>query len=406
MNRRMSLAHRCTSLILLLAALLLPACRGTQRPTRDTAQLLEIREKTRETYHAVTRERFLAVLQRTHAQLEAYKAGNLPSPPTIDVLAISGGGDWGAFGAGFLKGWRSIDPANPLALPEFDAVTGVSTGALIAPFAFLGDQAALDKIEFLYRHPQRDWMRDRGLFFFLPHNISFATNPGLERDLKQSVDLAFAQRIVDEGNSGRILTVNTTNLDDASPRVFSLVIEARRAVKDRDMSRLHNIILASAGIPGAFPYRDIDGTMYVDGGVTANIIYGGRLRSDESIPALWQQLYPNDPIPPIRYWVLFNNKLRTLPKIVPARWPTIVTRSIETSIRSSTLTSIRHLYAMAEVFRLKYNANVEVRVAAIPDDWSPPAEGDFNTKTMNALVDLGEQLGSQPEIWLTDIDDY
>jgi hypothetical protein len=112
------------------------------------------------------------------------------------------------------------------------------------------------------------------------------------------------------------------------------------------MSRLHNIILASAGIPGAFPYRDIDGTMYVDGGVTANIIYGGRLRSDESIPALWQQLYPNDPIPPIRYWVLFNNKLRTLPKIVPARWPTIVTRSIETSIRSSTLTSIRHLYAM------------------------------------------------------------
>jgi hypothetical protein len=220
------------------------------------------------------------------------------------------------------------------------------------------------------------------------------------------MDLALAQRIASEGERGRILAVNTTDLDSASPRVFSLVLEAQRAVKEGEMSRLHDIILASAGIPGAFPYREIDGTMYVDGGVTANLIYGGRLREEESMPAIWKSMYPNDPVPKVRYWVIFNNKLRTLPRVVSARWPAIVTRSIETSIRSSTITSIRHLMAMAEIFRLKYNVEVEVRVAAVPDEWTPAEDGEFSKRVMNDLADIGERMGRDPQVWITDIDDY
>ena len=64
-----------------------------------------------------------------------------PKPLTIDLLVISGGGDWGAFGAGVLKGWGRVK--GELARPEFDIVTGVSTGALIAPFAFLGDEQSI-----------------------------------------------------------------------------------------------------------------------------------------------------------------------------------------------------------------------------------------------------------------------
>lgn len=403
----MTLVGRIVTLFLFATLLgFLGACHGVQRKTADTERLLALRDEVRESYHAVTGDRFRAVVEHTHAELVAFNAGERATPPTIDVLCISGGGDWGAFGVGFLKGWRSVPKDHPLALPEFDAVTGVSTGALIAPFAFIGDDDAMQRIEYLYRHPKKDWTRERGLFFFLPHYMSFRTTPGLERDLRESIDLAFAQRIADAGATGRILAVNTTNLDDASPRVFSLVIEARRAVKDQSMQRMHDIILASAGIPGAFPYREIDGTMYVDGGVTANIIYGGRLRQDESMPAIWKQNYPNDPVPTVRYWVLFNNKLRTQPRVVPARWPAIVTRSIETSIRSSTLTAIRHLYAMAEVFELKYNANVEVRVVAIPDDWTPPRPGEFDSVNMNELVDMGERMGADPDVWLLDLDDF
>jgi hypothetical protein len=211
-----------------------------------------------------------------------------------------------------------------------------------------------------------------------------------------------AVRIVGAGKTGRALAVNTTNLDDASPQVFFLVPEAQRAIDTSDMSRLHNIMLASAGIPGAFPYREIDGTMYVDGGVTANILYGGRLGEEDSLPAVWQQLYPNVPIPKIRYWVIFNNQLHTPPMVVPARWPAIVTRSLELATRSSTLTALRHLYAMAEISQLKRKADVEVRIVAIPDDWTPPVPGVFVKETMNDLADLGEKMGATPSSWRTD----
>ena len=71
---------------------------------------------------------------------------------TYDILVISGGGDWGAFGAGVPKGWRRV--TGEFARPHFDVVTGVSTGELIAPFAFLGDEASIDRILQMYRNPQ------------------------------------------------------------------------------------------------------------------------------------------------------------------------------------------------------------------------------------------------------------
>src|SRR5436305_291106 len=78
----------------------------------------------------------------------------------------------GAFGAGFLLGWASVEGGN--ALPKFDGVSGVSAGALIAPFAFLGAQADLETIDRLFRNPKPDWVVRRGMFFFLPENASLA----------------------------------------------------------------------------------------------------------------------------------------------------------------------------------------------------------------------------------------
>jgi patatin-like phospholipase len=292
-----------------------------------------------------------------------------------------------------------VPAQHPLAKPEFDAVTGVSTGTLIAPFAFLGDAQSIDDIANLYRNPEVDWVKQRGLLYFLPDNISFAEVPGLEREMRKHITLDMVRRIAKAGADGRLLLVNTTNLDDAASRVFDLVAESQRAADSGQLERIHNIMLASAGIPGAFPFRMIDQQLYVDGGVTGNIIYGGRRAEEDTLPAIWQEEYPNLPIPKMRFWVIFNNQFRPVPQVTEPKWTAVVQRSLETATRASTATAVRHLFAMAEVTRLKRKADVEMRIVSIPGHWAPPLPGVFIKETMNNLADLGERMGADPASW-------
>jgi Patatin-like phospholipase len=368
------------------------------RGTADRSDLVRLRTKADDEAVATAGKILRKMLERTKTEYDRHAAAGQP-PPVIDILIISGGGDWGAFGAGFLKGWLKVPAQHPLAKPEFDAVTGVSTGTLIAPFAFLGDEQAVNEILNLYRNPEPDWVRNRGFLYFLPDNISFAEVPGLEREMREHITLDLVRRVAKAGSDGRLLAVNTTNLDSATSRVFDLVAEAERAAESGQLERLHNIMLASAGIPGAFPFRMIDDELYVDGGVTGNIIYGGRIAEDDSLPALWQKAYPKLSIPKFRYWVIFNNQFRPVPEVTLPNWPAVIQRSLETSTRAATATAVRHLFAMAEISRLKRKADVEVRVVSIPGDWYPPVPGVFIKETMNNLADLGEKMGADPANW-------
>ena len=384
------------------AALLLSACGPAMtRLPRDRADLEKLRSTEDEQVGVENRKILGRLLERTKTEYDRRAAAGQP-PPVIDILIVSGGGDWGAFGAGFLKGWKKVPAQNPLALPQFDAVTGVSTGTLIAPFAFLGDEKSIDEIVNLYRNPGTDWVKQRGILYFLPDNISFAEVPGLEREMREHITLEKLRRIAQAGADGRLLAVNTTDLDTGTSRVFDLVAEAQRAINSGEVDRIHNIMLASAGIPGAFPFRIIDDQLYVDGGVTGNIIYGGRIAEDDSLPAQWQKAYPNLPIPKFRYWVIFNNQFRPVPEVVAPNWPAVIQRSLETSTRAATATAVRHLFAMAEISTLKRKADVEVRVVSIPGDWFPPVPGTFIKETMNNLADLGEKMGADPGSWSTE----
>jgi hypothetical protein len=361
--------------------------------------LLKLRREGADRNTTAHRRVLVRLLERTKAEYDRYTAGAQKEPPVLDVLVVSGGGDWGAFGAGFLRGWHKVPAQHPLAKPEFDIVTGVSTGTLIAPFAFLGDEPAIDQIVTLYRNPGADWVKQRGMLYFLPDNISFSEVPGLEREIRRHVTMDMVRRIAKAGADGRMLVVNTTNLDDAGPRVFDLVEEAQRAADSGELERIHNIMLASAGIPGAFPFRIIDQELYVDGGVTGNILYGGRAEEENALPALWQRAYPDVPIPKIRFWIIFNNQFRPAPQVTPPKWIAVVQRSLETATRASTVTAVKHLVALAEIARLTRNADVEIRIVPIPGDWSPPAPGVFVKETMNNLADLGERMGADPASW-------
>lgn len=319
---------------------------------------------------------------------------------TLDFLLLSGGGDRGAFGAGFLLGWASLKGEN--ALPKFDGISGVSAGALIAPFAFLGTQADLEKIYCLVRDPKPDWVVRRGMFFFLPENASFADVPGLERDLRAEVNLKMAERIAQAGSDGRrVLIIQATDLDTGIGRAFDAVATARHAVATGNPKLLSDILLASAAIPGSFPPREIQGRLYADGGITSNFYYGGPMEESDTFGATWRREHPNTPIPKIRYWVIINEYIQPAPVTVQPTWPAIGMRSIYVSVRSAEAIALRHLYSIAEATRLRGDGDVEVRWVALPQTWKPPNDQPFDEETMRLLSDLGRRLGADPESWQT-----
>jgi predicted acylesterase/phospholipase RssA len=281
-------------------------------------------------------------------------------------------------------------------------VSGVSTGALIAPFAFLGDDDSLALVEGLYRNPKPDWFRWRIPFLV---RSSIATMAGFEREMREQMTTSRLARLAEAGRAGRVLLVNTTNLETGSMRPWDLVAEADRALRTGEVERWHRILLACVAIPGVFPHRTIDGATYVDGGLTGNILYGARLRERHSHVAAWMSAYPGVPVPKTRFWVIFNGQLAGRAERIAHVWPAIVMRSLEIAIRSATVTAIRHLLAQTEIARLRHRATMEVRVIAIPDDWQRSTRGVFVQETMNELADLGARMGRDPRSWSHDVPD-
>jgi predicted acylesterase/phospholipase RssA len=399
LGQQVSAGMTALAVALVAGAMFVGCAPSVQRPDRTLEALVAARQADDAARADETRQLTMALLERVERKVEASRKGTAAPRPTIDLLIISGGGDWGAFGAGVLKGWGRV--AGELARPQFDVVTGVSTGALISPFAFLGDDESIERIVHLYRNPQSDWTKSRGLVFFWPSNPSFYALPGLEREMRKTLDRRMLERIAAEDATGRALLVNTTNVDFGDMHAWNIIAEAKAGLASHDMDRVHRILLASAGIPAVFPAREISGSLYVDGAITGNIMYGGRVREEDSLAVHWRVKHPDLPIPRLRYWVIFNNQFRFPPQVTPPRWPEIMNRATIMATQTSTVNSMRHLHAHAEIMRLKHQAEVEVRVMAVPDTWVPPVPGTFQKEVMNALADLGERMGADPASWRT-----
>jgi len=371
------------------------------RAARTTQDLMAARREEDIARANELRELITRFLTRLEAKAAARSKDPRAQRLTIDLLVISGGGDWGAFGAGVLKGWGKV--SGELARPQFDIVTGVSTGALIAPFAFLGDEQSIESIVQLYRNPYTDIAVSRSALFFLPNNPSFYILPGLERQLQSTVDRAMLERLVAEQASGRVLLANTTNIDLGDNRVWDLLAEARKALAKNDVSHLHGVLLASAGIPGIFPAQGIGEYLYVDGAITGNVVYTGESRGgDKGVLARWRAAHPRAPMPRVRYWVIFNNQLRFPPEIIRNRWPDLIGRATLMSTQTSTVNALRHLYAIAEIERLRRGVDMQVRLISVPEDWVPSKPGTFVKEVMNELADLGERMGADPASWRTE----
>lgn len=327
--------------------------------------------------------------------------------PVFDILIISGGGDKGSFAAGFMAGWSAVN--GPMARPQFDIVTGVSTGALIAPFAFTDDALADARILKIYQEPNKDWSQPRDWFFFLPGRESFVDAAGLKRDIGREVNRNLILAMAKGAAEDRLLAIGTTNLDLGVSRTWDLTEEAHRALSKpksvvRPAERIHDILRASAAIPAVFPPVVIDDALYVDGGTTSNILIIDDLRSPNTPRGIFRRKYPELPLPLLRYWIVVNNRLTPEPKIIQPSWVSITEASVDTIIRSSEVATLRQFAEQVDYVRYtEPDTHIELRYVAIPDTWTPLQPGIFQIENMKALSNIGLVMGLDPGSWKTDL---
>jgi predicted acylesterase/phospholipase RssA len=249
---------RIRRLILLVSLVpALSACAAIHRP-KTTLSQLNTDAPALERAERATRDSVVARLVR-----RAVARGD----GTLDVLMLSGGGQNGAFGAGFLRGWRSRADA---AMPAFDLITGISTGALQAPYALLGTEAAIDTLTVLYRDapdrvaPTIDW------WFWLRRTGGLVNTKRYDRALEQSINGKFRDDLRGAFAADRQIVFSTTDYDLGVGRTWSLtdVIDTTAA----SLVRSRQLLKAATSIPGIFPPVVIDGHVHGDGGVITNVL--------------------------------------------------------------------------------------------------------------------------------------
>jgi predicted acylesterase/phospholipase RssA len=384
---------------MLLAGLVMTGC-AVNRPAPTPAELQQRRvEHTADVakYQQLMNERMVRRMRTETDEAAARGDGRA----VFDILILSGGGDRGAFGAGFLEAWGTVQ-APGFERPTFDLVTGVSTGALIAPFAFVGDETSYERVLRMYEEPKDDWFALRGLLFFLPGQESFLTSDGLRRDVEAEINAEVISRIAAGASEHRTLWIGTTALDLGILHPWDLSAEAEKVATGRPPDRFYDVLMASAAIPAVFPPVVIDNWLYVDGGTTTNILYDADLRAPNAPVALFEREHAGLPLPKFRFWVIINNQLGGEPHVVQPTWVSITAASASTAIRSSTIGALRQLYLQTELQR-RDGLDVEFRFVAIPDDWRPPNDKPFNKETMGQLAQLGLRMGSDPRSWKTNL---
>jgi hypothetical protein len=304
-----------------------------------------------------------------------------PLPP-VSFLAISGGGDDGAFGAGLLNGWTAAGTR-----PEFELVTGVSTGALSAPFAFLGSEEDAKLREVYTTINASNIFEDRGVIAGLFDDAFSDTTP-LWQLISKYVNDDMMKGIAREYENGRLLIIGSTNLDAQRPVLWNIgAIAASGHPGALDLIR--KILRASSAIPGAFPPVMIDvevnGTayqeMHVDGGAMAQLfLYPASLDLRKVKRQRTAYLIRNARQDPD--WA--NVDRSTLD---------IAGRAISTMIHSSGTNDLIRVYFITQRDGVDYN------LAYIGSDFTAPGGGNFDPAYMNALYDYGFQLAKAGYPW-------
>ncbi|MDZ7651756.1 MAG: patatin-like phospholipase family protein [Burkholderiaceae bacterium] len=322
------------------------------------------------------------------AELKRDYAGVFGVPHTY--LAISGGGADGAFGAGLLVGWTAQGTR-----PEFTVVTGISTGALIAPFAFLGPKYDPVLRKVYTELSTADLVERRGLLDIV-RNDSLASTRPLRQLIAQYIDDAVIAEMAAEHRRGRSLLISTTNLDAARPVTWNITrIAASGVPGSHDL--IHDVILASASIPGVFPPVKVEveaggrtyDEIHVDGGVTSQVfMYPAGLN--------WRKVLDRLQVPGRpKLYVIRNSRTDPGFETIERRLVPIMSRSVSSLIRTQGIGDMAIIYLVAR------RDGVDFNLAHVPDDFSAEPEETFDREYMRKLFAIGYDAALKGYPWIT-----
>ncbi|MFZ4806922.1 MAG: patatin-like phospholipase family protein [Hyphomicrobiaceae bacterium] len=309
--------------------------------------------------------------------------------PVVNVLALSGGGPDGAFGAGLLTGWTEQGTR-----PNFDMVTGVSAGAIIAPFAFLGPKYD-PQLKEVWTQYSTSQLITTQLLPGLLGGPSIADTQPLADLIARYVDRRFLREVAAEYRKGRLLLVGTTNLDAQRPVVWNMgEIAASNHPASLDLFR--RVIMASAAIPGAFPpvtlQVSVEGKtydeMHVDGGTTREVF----VTPFDAPFTAFDKLYDRPPVR--RLYIVNNGKITPEHEEIKAQTIPIAARAISTLIKSQNQSE---LYA---IWRKARDAGADFNFIAVPATFAVRPKEVFDPVYQAALFEEGRKLGGSAAPWL------
>jgi hypothetical protein len=314
-----------------------------------------------------------------------------------NVLVLSSGAMNGAYPAGLLKGWTESGDR-----PEFDVVTGISTGALIAPFAFLGAEYDAD-LERAYTSLKVEQIYRLRSLVSIPWSDALADSEPLRRRIKKEVTHEMLAKIAREHRQGRRLYVGTTNLD-----TLQLVEWDMGAIAAGDdpqkLELFHEVLLASCSVPGLLPpvpiNITIDGKRYselhADGGISASLFVPSQM-----LPAA-TSTEPEEPareplaeLGETNLYVVVAGKLAPDRATVERRLFHVSDVSLKGLIQSQMESDLQRIYLMTRL------TGVQFRLAAIPQDLETGSNSlSFDPRTMRQIFDAGRQFGQQGGPWM------
>ena len=305
----------------------------------------------------------------------------------IHFLAISGGGGNGAFTAGLMNGWTVSGTR-----PEFNIVTGISTGSLIAPFVFLGPDYDHLLERFYTQYSTDDLIKQRGWLKALRSDARFDTAP-FRKLLAKYVDSSVMEAIAAEYRKGRLLFIGTTNMDAGRPVNWDIGAIANSG-KPGALDLIRDVMLASASIPVFFPpvliETEANGRIYdemhVDGGVSRQAFMFNLSAPEDSFEVL--QIVGRGQV-----YVIRNSKLEPAWQSVDRSIMSIAGRSADSLVRTQGTGDLYREFIGAHKYDFDFH------LAHIPDDFEADAHEMFDREFMRELYKLGYDMAAGGYPW-------